>query len=164
MWLVPYPRSPRVLRAFCPRRDHSILADAMFRAANFCKGGCNGFQCVFCRLAAAQTAGETGHVGLASTSARWVIPIRIKNDNCVASPCRAAALSAASRLVLLSNANWNKKSLSANTGCARNHPAIGIFNPAHHTQMVRVGACGDAHRAGFVQASWHCRLSTARML
>ena len=36
-----------------------------------------------------------------------VIPIRIKNDNCVASPCRAAALSAASRLVLLSNANWN---------------------------------------------------------
>ena len=37
-----------------------------------------------------------------------VIPIRIKNDNGVASPCRAAALSAASRLVLLSNANWNK--------------------------------------------------------
>ena len=37
----------------------------------------------------------------------WLIPIRIKNDNCVASPCRAAALSAASRLVLLSNANWN---------------------------------------------------------
>ena len=36
-----------------------------------------------------------------------LIPIRIKNDNCVASPCRAAALSAASRLVLLSNANWN---------------------------------------------------------
>ena len=36
-----------------------------------------------------------------------VIPIRIKNDNCVASPCRAVALSAASRLVLLSNANWN---------------------------------------------------------
>ena len=37
-----------------------------------------------------------------------LIPIRIKNDNCVASPCRAAALSAASRLVLLSNANWNQ--------------------------------------------------------
>ena len=37
----------------------------------------------------------------------WLIPIRIKNDNCVASPCRAAALSAASRLVLFSNANWN---------------------------------------------------------
>ena len=36
-----------------------------------------------------------------------LIPIRIKNDNCVASPCRAAALSTASRLVLLSNANWN---------------------------------------------------------
>ena len=36
-----------------------------------------------------------------------LIPIRIKNDNCVASPCRAAALSAASRLVLFSNANLN---------------------------------------------------------
>ena len=36
-----------------------------------------------------------------------LIPIRIKNDNCVASPCRAAALPAASRLVLFSNANWN---------------------------------------------------------
>ena len=43
-----------------------------------------------------------------SDACRWLIPIRIKNDNCVASPCRAAALSAASRLVLLSNANWNK--------------------------------------------------------
>ena len=41
------------------------------------------------------------------SSATGLIPIRIKNDNCVASPCRAAALSAASRLVLLSNANWN---------------------------------------------------------
>ena len=38
---------------------------------------------------------------------RSLIPIRIKNDNCVASPCRDAALSAASLLVLLSNANWN---------------------------------------------------------
>ena len=38
-----------------------------------------------------------------------LIPIRIKNDNCVASLCRAVALSAASRLVLLSNANWNYK-------------------------------------------------------
>jgi hypothetical protein len=37
-----------------------------------------------------------------------VIPIRIKNDNCVASLCRAVALSAASRLVLLSDANWNE--------------------------------------------------------
>ncbi|UUZ76585.1 hypothetical protein LP414_02625 [Polaromonas sp. P1(28)-13] len=40
---------------------------------------------------------------------RRVIPVRIKNDNCVASPCRAVALSAASRLVLASNANWNKE-------------------------------------------------------
>ena len=46
-----------------------------------------------------------------------VIPIRIKNDNCVASPCRAAALSAASRLVLLSNANWNYLS-ALNRGAA----------------------------------------------
>ena len=46
------------------------------------------------------------------TTPRAIIPIRIKNDNCVASPCRAAALSAASRLVLLSNANWNYFTLS----------------------------------------------------
>ena len=45
-----------------------------------------------------------------------VIPIRIKNDNCVASPCRAAALSAASRFVLLSNANWNNKVLDGKAG------------------------------------------------
>ena len=36
-----------------------------------------------------------------------LISVRIKNDNCVVSPCRAEALSAASRLVLASNANWN---------------------------------------------------------
>ena len=41
-------------------------------------------------------------------SREHLIPICIKNDNCVASPCRAAALSAASRLVLFSNANWNE--------------------------------------------------------
>ena len=46
-------------------------------------------------------------VGVGCLAYVAVIPIRIKNDNCVASPCRAAALSAASRLVLLSNANWN---------------------------------------------------------
>ena len=36
-----------------------------------------------------------------------VVPVPIKNDNCVASPCRAAALSAASRLALASNVSWN---------------------------------------------------------
>ena len=45
-----------------------------------------------------------------------LIPFRIKNDNCVASPCRAAALSAASRLVLFSNANWNKTLMGDGSG------------------------------------------------
>ena len=52
-----------------------------------------------------------------------LIPIRIKNDNCVASPCRAAALSAASRLVLLSNANWNYRNLYSLTAALPELPA-----------------------------------------
>ena len=36
-----------------------------------------------------------------------ILPIPNKNDNGVASPCRATALSAASRLVLASIGNWN---------------------------------------------------------
>ena len=37
-----------------------------------------------------------------------LIPIPNKNDNCVTLPCRAKALSAASRLVLVSIENWNE--------------------------------------------------------
>ena len=67
-------------------------ADTTGRVCPFCRGTRSGL-----RPAPALCA-----------ACRWrLIPIRIKNDNCVASPCRAAALSAASRLVLLSNANLN---------------------------------------------------------
>ena len=57
--------------------------------------------------------------------AKRVIPIRIKNDNCVASPCRAAALSAASRLVLLSNANWNYLELERRRAAPRREGRLG---------------------------------------
>ena len=65
-----------------------------------------------CHLHLLRPPGTTQHRHKPSRLTR-LIPIRIKNDNCVASPCRAAALSAASRLVLLSNANWNQTSVSS---------------------------------------------------
>jgi hypothetical protein len=56
-----------------------------------------------------------------------LIPIRIRNDNYVASLCLATALSAASRLVLISNANWNEsllKFLQVRIQSPRRHPRI----------------------------------------
>ena len=60
-----------------------------------------------CNTIKPANSGKTAQLQISAKLLEELIPIRIKNNNCVASPCRAAALSAASRLVLLSNANWN---------------------------------------------------------